>query len=177
MTRTGSMPEFIPPAGSRVIVAGGCGGIGRAFIDAAIDAGLEVAVLDREATLAAAAPDAAAFAIACDASDDASVVAAFGVLRRRWAHADALVNLVGFTRERVPIEAMPTSEWDEIQAGTLRSAFLLSREAIALLRPSEQAAIVHTSGTLGFSVPSPGYGPYAVAKAGVSPNFSPLTGP
>lgn len=157
-----------PAVGSRIIVAGGCGGIGRAFVAAALDAGLEVAVLDRESALAMVAPMPELISIACDASDECSVVEAFGKLRQQWGSADALVNLVGFTKERLSIESMPASEWDEILSGTLRSAFLLSRAAIPLLKSAHQPAIVHTSGTLGFSVPTPGYGPYAVAKAGVS---------
>lgn len=168
MTLPASSFVLCPPPGSRLVVAGGCGGIGRALVDAALAAGLEVALLDREMALNAAPPADAALTLACDATDDAQVDAAFATLRRQWGNADALVNLVGFTRERVAIEDMPAAEWDEIQSGTLRSAFLLSRAAIPLLRPSAHAAIVHTSGTLGFSVPVPGYGPYAVAKAGVS---------
>lgn len=159
---------FYPPAGSRIIVAGGCGGIGRVFVDVARAAGLEVAVLDLAAALEEAAPPAGVDALPCDAMQEASVVDAFDRLRVRWGHADALVNLVGFTKERTPIEALSSQEWDEILSGTLRSAFLLSREAIPLLRAADAPAVVHTSGTLGFSTPTPGYGPYAVAKAGVS---------
>ncbi|HVV92499.1 MAG TPA: SDR family NAD(P)-dependent oxidoreductase [Hyphomicrobiales bacterium] len=160
------LPDLLPKAGTRVAVAGGCGGIGRAFVEAAVMAGLDVAVLDLPRMLDRG-PPAGAAGIACDATNEASVRDAFAEVDTRWGGLDALVNLVGFTNERVPIEAMAASEWDEIMGGTLRSAFLVCRSAIPLLRRAGGGAIVNTASTFGVRVPHAGYGPYATAKAGI----------
>jgi len=159
-------PDLLPPAGTRVVVAGGCGGIGRAFVAAACAADLDVIVLDLPRTLDRGVPD-GAMGIPCDAMDETGVMAAFASVEERWGGLDALVNLVGFTNERTPIETMPASEWDEIMGGTLRSAFLICRSAVPLLRRAGGGAIVNTASTFGVRVPHVGYGPYATAKAGI----------
>src|SRR3546814_16186130 len=62
---------------------------------------------------------------------------------------------------------MALAEWNEIIAGSLTSAFLLSRAAIPLLRASGKGAMIHVSSTFVVWVPQSGFGPYAVAKAGI----------
>lgn len=158
---------LMPPPGARVVVAGGCGGMGRLFVRTAVDAGLEVWVLDLARSIEAFPPPKGVQAIACDASDEGQVAAAFEAIAAGGVHLDALVNFVGFTNEPKPIEAMALAEWNEIIAGSLTSAFLLSRAAIPLLRAGGNGAIVHVSSTFGVWVPQSGFGPYAVAKAGI----------
>ncbi|MGE0806297.1 MAG: SDR family NAD(P)-dependent oxidoreductase [Burkholderiaceae bacterium] len=163
---------MLPAPGSRIVVAGGCGGIGRAVVAAALAHGVEVIVLDLAESIAAHAPAAGvAAAIACDAGNEEQVAAAFGRIAARWPAVDALVHLVGYTRERVPIESMSSAEWDAIVAGNLRSTFLTSRAAIPLLRAAAEAgrapSILLTASTFGVRVSLSGYGPYAASKAGV----------
>lgn len=160
---TGLSP--LPLPGSRFVVAGGCGGIGRAVVAAAASQGIEVTVLDLPVSIAAHPLPPGIRAIACDATSEESVNAAFAQLGDDGI--DALINLVGFTKEQITIEQMPAVEWDEIMDGTLRSAFLIARAAMPLLRKSGAGAIVNTSSTFGVRVPYPGYGPYSVAKAGI----------
>lgn len=157
-----------PPPGTRVLVAGGCGGIGRAFVAAALDHGLVPAVIDLPASIEAHPPPDGVQAFACNALHEADVRGALEQVGTRWDGAcDALVNLVGYTHERTNVEALPCTEWDDIVDGTLRSAYLISREAIPLLRNGRSPCIVHTSSTFGVRVAWPGYAAYAVAKAGV----------
>lgn len=141
--------------------------MGRAFVRAAADAGLDVVVLDLPGAIEAFPPPQGVRAIACDASDEAQVVAAFDAMAKDAPHLDAFINFVGFTNEPKPLEAMALAEWNEIITGSLTSAFLLSRAAIPLLRAADSAAIVHVSSTFGVWVPQSGFGPYAVSKAGV----------
>lgn len=167
----GSQSKFAglhPALGTRVVVAGGCGGIGRALVAAALELGLKPAVVDLAASIAAHPPPAGVPAIACNALHEVEVVRAFEELGVLWNGAcDALVNLVGYTHERTNVEVLSCSEWDDIVDGTLRSAYLLSRAAIPLLRASSSPSMVHTSSTFGVRVSMPGYAPYAAAKAGV----------
>ncbi len=161
------VPQMIPAPGSRMVVAGGCGGIGRALVATACRLGIDVIVMDLPQSLASSPVPAAARAIAVDATSDTSVAAAVAEAAAQWDRVDCLVNLVGFTKEQVTVENMAPAEWDEIVDGTLRSAYLIVRHAFPLLRRSAAAAIVNTSSTFGVAVPVAGYAPYAVAKAGI----------
>lgn len=168
----GRLAPALPRAGQRLIVAGGCGGIGRSIVDEALALGLEVIVLDLQVSIDAHRPPPGVVAcVGLNAGHELEVEAAFKTISARWRAIDALVNLVGFTRERIPIEDMSTEEWDSIVAGNLRSAFLISRAAAPGLRASAasggQPAVVLTSSTFGVRVSRSGYGPYAASKAGV----------
>ena len=162
-----AVPQLCPPPGSRVVVVGGCGGMGREFAAAALAARLQVAVLDLPQSLERNHPPAGVLAVPCDAADEGSVADAFAAVARLWPAVDAVVNLVGFTAERAPVADLPTRVWDEVVAGCLRSAYLVSRAAIPLLRGASAPALVHTSSTFGVAVRHSGYGPYASAKAAV----------
>ncbi len=155
-----------PPAGSRLLVAGGCGGIGRPLVRAALATGLEVVVMD----LARSAqrhptPHGVPF-IPLDATQEDSVVSAFDALAERWPAFDALVNLVGYANADIPVTELPTEGWDDVIAGNVRSAFLIAKSAMPLLRRGGGGALVQTSSGLGFRG-MPGYGPYTAAKAAV----------
>lgn len=163
--------SFTPAAGSRMVVVGGCGGMGRALVQAARSLEIQVAVLDIPAALEQFPPPADVLAIACDLSQEPQVLGAFAQVQSAWGHIDALVNLAGYTGERVAIENMTTQEWDDIVNTDLRGMFLVARSAAPLLRASEalghQPAAVLISSTFGARVPHVGYGPYAASKAGV----------
>lgn len=165
------LPGFTPRSGSRLLVVGGCGGMGRTLVAAARSLGLEVAVLDMARSLEAFPPPAGTWSRACDVTDEADVQAAFGALAKDWGFLDGLVNLAGYTGERIRIEDMPTAEWDAIVNTDLRGMFLVARAAAPLLRRAEaagrQPAAVLAASTFGVRVPHVGYGPYAASKAGV----------
>ncbi|MEN9773131.1 MAG: hypothetical protein RL322_201 [Pseudomonadota bacterium] len=170
-TGRGLAPAW-PRPGTRMVVAGGCGGIGRSVVEEALALGIEVVVMDLPASIEAYPPPAGVQAsIALDAGDQAAVGDAFQRIGEQWSSVDSLVNLVGFTRERVTVETMSIDEWDAVIAGNLRSAFLISRAAAPFLRECAQAgghpAMVLTTSTFGVRVSHAGYGPYAASKAGV----------
>lgn len=163
-----TLPNMTPLPGSRIVVVGGCGGIGRACVDAALELDLRVAVIDQPTALEKFAPPADVLAIASDATAEVSVAAAFGSIEDHWGALDSAINLVGFTKESVRVDEMALEEWRDVIDGSLTSAFLVSRFALPLLKASDEiASLVHTSSTFGVLVRRPGYGPYAAAKAGV----------
>jgi 3-oxoacyl-[acyl-carrier protein] reductase len=155
-----------PPAGARLAVTGGCGGIGRALVAAALADGLQIAVLDLPASIERHPPPREALAIAFDATDEQAVAAAFVELGRRWPALDALVNLAGFTRDRIPLADTRAEHWDEVVEGNLRSTWLTSRAAVPLLARGDAPAIVNTASGLAVRSTA-GFGPYSAAKAGV----------
>ena len=158
--------RLAPPAGTRIAIAGGCGGIGRPLVRACLDNDLRVAVLDLPASLERHPPPAGVQPVPLDATDPARVDAAFAALGA-WHGLDVLVSLVGFTLTPPVslLEATP-AQWDEVQAGNLRAAWLLARAAAPLLHQAGGGCIVNTASMLAIN-PLPGFGPYAAAKAGL----------
>jgi 3-oxoacyl-[acyl-carrier protein] reductase len=155
-----------PPAGARVLVTGGAGGIGRGLVAALQEADCRVAVMDLPASLARHPAADGVVAIAADLSDEASVARAFDEVQRAWGALDGLVMLAGFSLARQPIAAFDAGEWDSVIAGNLRSTFLTARAALPLLHKGDSPSVVTTAS--GLAVKStPGFGPYAAAKAGV----------
>ncbi len=170
-TPESTLPSFTPLPGQRLLVVGGCGGMGRALVRTAAALGLRVAVLDIERSIAQFPPPPGVLALACDVTREASVQAAFAQVTGHWGAVDALVNLAGYTGERVRVEDMSTAEWDDIVNTDLRGMFLVARACAPLLRASaahgHAPAAVLVSSTFGVRVPHVGYGPYAASKAGV----------
>jgi NAD(P)-dependent dehydrogenase (short-subunit alcohol dehydrogenase family) len=165
-------PEFefarlAPAAGTRMLVVGGCGGIGRPLVSACLAMGLKVAVFALPRSITSYPPPREALVFPMDASDEGSVADGFQALNRHWDAVDTLVFLVGFmTVPPQPIFQLETSEWDEVIAGNLRSAYLVCRAAIPMLRAAGNAAIVNVGSSLAYN-PLRGVSAYASAKAGL----------
>jgi 3-oxoacyl-[acyl-carrier protein] reductase len=113
----GTPTRLGPPAGARLVVTGGCGGIGRALVAAALADGLEVAVLDLPASIERHPPPRGALAIPLDATDEPAVAAAFAEVGRRWPALDGLVNLAGFARPGSWL-ADTREDWEEVTPAT-----------------------------------------------------------
>ena len=159
-------PALAPAPGSRIAVLGGCGGIGRAVVSACLGAGAEVAVLDLPRSLAAFPPPARVRSFGLDATDAASVAAAFAALDAAWGALDGYVGLAGFMTRRTPVAETAPEAWDELVDGNLRSAFLCARAALPLLLRGRDPSLVLVSSGLATRV-APGYGGYAASKAGL----------
>lgn len=167
----GQLPSFVPPPGHRLVVLGAYGGMGRALVRAARALGLTVMALDTQRAIESSPPLEGVETLACDVSQESDVQRAFAHIAAAWGRIDALVNLVGYTGERVVVADMPTREWDDIVNTDLRGMFLVARAAAPLLQASaaqgHAPAAVLVSSTFGVAVPLPGYAPYATSKAGV----------
>lgn len=162
-----TLPQIFPPSGSRMVVIGGCGGMGQALVKDALAVGLRVAVLDLPRSIAQFAPPEGVLTLTCDISDEASVNAAFEAVRQAWGGLDILVNLAGFTGEPIPVRELSAAEWDATHDCGLRGMFLAARAAIPLLERGNNPSMVLTASTFGHSVVHAGYSAYAAAKAGV----------
>lgn len=157
----------MPPAGTKMVVVGGCGGMGRTLVEAALAAELSVTVLDLARSIDQSPPPAGVATIACDLSDEQSVVAAFERIAATWGSIDCLVNLAGYTGERITVENLSVKEWDEITDCCVRGVFIAARSAIPLLRKGRNASMVLIASTFAHLVSVRGFAPYAAAKAGV----------
>jgi 3-oxoacyl-[acyl-carrier protein] reductase len=158
--------RVVPPPGTRVAVAGGCGGIGRAVVSACQELGHRVAVFDLPQSMEAY-PSSADLVVQINATDEATVRRGFQRLEAAFDALDALVFLIGFTLTPPrPTSEINSLDWDEVVRGNLASAHLVTREALPLLRRGNAPSIVTVSSGLGVSVLG-GYGPYAASKAGL----------
>ena len=155
-----------PAPGARMVVVGGCGGIGRALVAACLELDLKVAVLDLPQSLHAHPPANECLQHALDATDEDQVKAAFAAVNAAWGGCDVLVNLCGFTNDFAPVAGLSTEIWDAITDASLRATFLCARAALPLLKTSQYASIIHTASGLAFKG-LPGTAPYGAAKAGV----------
>ncbi len=131
-------PDFsrlAPPAGYRLAITGGCGGIGRRLTEAAVAEGLQVAVLDLPDSLGRHAPPAGVAALPWDVRDDDGAAQAFAALAGLWDGAlDGLVHLPGYMSPPRLVEELSVAEIDEALSVNLRSAFLAAKAALPMLR-------------------------------------------
>ena len=156
-----------PPPGTRVLVVGGCGGLGRAVVRAALDTDLRVAVFDQSRSIAESPPpDGVELTVALDATVESDVQQAFLKIDEAWNGLDGLVNFAGIAPDMTPVDRLTGDRFAKILDASLRSAFLVSSAAIPRLRVAEGGAIVNTSSSLAVRV-MPGYGPYSAAKCGI----------
>lgn len=163
------IPQFsqgVSAASSRLAILGGAGGIGRALTTAAAAQGVDVIVLDLEASLARHPVIHGVYAYAVDATDEQSVEQAFAAIGQRWDGLDGFVNLCGFMHPYEMADAIPISTFDEIVTGNLRSVAIGGQAAMPLLRRGEGASLVHAASGLAQFI-RPGRAAYAAAKAGV----------
>lgn len=143
-----------------LVILGGCGGIGRAVTSQAEAAGYQPIVLDLAASIERHQPEQPAFAV--DASDPASLRAALAHLPDA---IDGFVNLAGFMSENQPLLDTQEASWAEVITGNLDAVFFAAQVIGPLVRAG--GAMVLTSSGLGHFA-RPGYGPYAISKAGIS---------
>ncbi len=155
-----------PAPGARMAVFGGAGGIGQHLVRAALDTGLEVAVIDLPVSLERHPPPQGVAAIGADARDAGQIEAAFADLGSRWSALDVFVHLAGFSPGPTPVEDIEPEVWDEVIDVNLRSVYLTARAALPLLRRAENGAIVAAASGLATLVEK-GVAPYSASKAGL----------
>lgn len=154
-----------PTAGKRLLVVGGCGGIGQAVVAGGLANGLAVAVFDLPNSLIKAPVPAAVLTFAVDATKEFDLAKAMQQLLEHWGGIDYLVNLVGYIDAFDTISAMDNKAWRKMLEGNLDSCMLTCKITAPYLQMG--GAIVNMSSGLGF-VGRVGYGPYTAAKAAVS---------
>ena len=151
-----------PEKGKKILIIGGCGGIGQAVIEGAIAHELEIAVFDLPISIKRCPPPKNVKIFEVDATKMKDLAKATKQLMEHWQSLDYLVNLVGFITEFNPITNYSESGWGEMIDGNLKSCFLSCKAIIPHL--NEGGAIVNMSSGLGF-VGREGYAPYSAAKA------------
>ncbi len=147
-------------SGKVAVVTGGSGGIGRAIIRAAQQAGARAVSLD-----VVQPTEEKMEWVKCDITDDASVAAAVRRIADERGRLDIVVHAAGVTRDAV-LWKLPVSDWDLVHNVNLRGAFLLLRHAVPVMRQGKGGRIV-LIGSINGSRGKFGLTAYAASKAGL----------
>jgi len=160
-----------PLHGKTALITGGARRLGRAAALALAEAGADVAITYRNSAAEArqTASDVSAFgvrslALRCDVTAEKSVRAAVAEVARKLGRLDILVNNAA-NYETVEFEKITVKQWDAIFASNTRGPFLVSREALKLLRRANGKII--NLGSLGGLRPWPDHAHYCSSKAAV----------
>ena len=158
--------------GRCALVTGASSGLGAHFARLLAAQGAKVAVaarrLDRLEALVREieAAGGAALAVACDVTDEASVVDAVARAAAGLGTLDVLVNNSGITGRKPFLDAS-AEEWDSVLDTNLRGAFLMCREfARAAIAAGQGGRIVNVASILGLRTIK-GVVPYSASKAGL----------
>lgn len=136
------------------VVTGGSRGIGReiCLLLARLGATVVPAARDMERLEALVreikAAGGSAEAIRLDLEQEESIRTLVDEIRTRFGRLDILINNAGLTHSAL-LEETATQDWDRVMRINARGPFLLCREALALLRKSDQATIVNISSVVG----------------------------
>jgi NAD(P)-dependent dehydrogenase (short-subunit alcohol dehydrogenase family) len=154
--------------GRRVLVTAGASGIGRAIVDALVEAGAEVHTCDVDEAALAALREAlpSVGTTPADVADDAAVDRLFAEAQARLDGLDMLVNNAGIAGPTGAVEDIDPAEWRRCLEIDLTGMFLCARRAVPLLKAAGGGAMVNMSsaaGRFGYAFRTP----YAAAKWGV----------
>src|SRR5271163_273007 len=163
--------EMRPLRGKTALVTGAARRLGRASALALAQAGADVAITfrksageARDTVVELSALGVRAFALQCDVTEEASVRSMMKEAGRELGRIDILVNNAA-NYETVEFEKLSVKQWDAIFASNTRGPFLVSREALKLLR--ERRGKIINMGSLGGLRPWADHAHYCSSKAAV----------
>lgn len=156
-------------AGKAALVTGGARRLGRATALALARAGADTAITflnsrdeAQEALKELRASGVKALALECDVRDPSAVHAVLDTTISEFGGLDILINNAG-SYEAVGFEELTVEQWDAIFATNVRGPFLVSQEAVPLLR-KRKGRIIHL-GSLGGVRPWADHAHYCSSKA------------
>ncbi|OMG75169.1 SDR family NAD(P)-dependent oxidoreductase [Burkholderia ubonensis] len=152
-------------AGKKIVVTGGFGALGRATGNALLEAGAQVALVDRARTPSDLQDCAQAWG-EVDLLDPGTTRLCMAAVAERFGGVDGLVNIAGgFMWETV--ESGNAETWDLMYRMNVRTALLSSQAALPHLLRSGAGRIVNV-GAASATQAGTGMGAYAASKAGVA---------
>ena len=150
---------------SLVIVTGGRRGIGAAVVDALVEAGTPVVILDIEEAAPRHDTGVAVWSHRVDVSDDAAVADIVAVIEDKHGPVTGLVNAAGVLGKMHAPERLRMADWDRELSVDLRGTYVMCREVGSRMSRRRSGAITNIASIAGMtSAPVHGYGP---AKAAV----------
>ncbi len=152
--------------GSRALITGATGGIGRAVATVLRAEGVQLALLDRDtgATHALAA-ELGALAVPADITHEAQVAASVAAAAAAWGGLDLVVGCAGVSGPvGTDLEHTALADFSRVLAVNVTGAFLVLKHALPVLRRSQTAAVVLVASDSAL-VASAGMAAYCASKA------------
>lgn len=149
------LSELMSLEGRGALVTGGAGHIGRAAVDALLELGARVVVMD----LARAEDTANADFVACDLTDVAATRQAVAEAASRLGNLDIVVHSAAFVGTTkfpgwgVPFDEQSVEAWDACLAVNLRSVFVLAKEVRAEIQRRRHGSLILLSSIYGMVGP------------------------
>jgi len=154
--------------GKIVAVTGGFGQLGVAVVRAALDAGAQVAALDRARQPADAKALAGALALGdIDLAESSAATKAVDQVVAQLGGLDALINIAGTFRWE-SLETGSVDTWDLLYRVNLRSAVNTSHAALPHLTKRGGGRIINIGAGAAAAKAGAGMGAYTASKAGVA---------
>ncbi len=157
----------------KVVIVTGVGArgqVGYALASAFLEQGARVAITDVRDDVETLArelgQDGEVIGIAADLTDAAGAERVVSAVQERFGRLDVLVNAAGGLTVIKPIGETSIDEWEREVQRNARTAFLMSRAALPLLRASRGAIVNFASPAATNAVAK--LGAYSAAKAGVA---------
>lgn len=159
-------------SGKLVLVTGGSRGLGLAVSSAFGARGAKVAVCGRKQenldkateTLKKLGVD--VFGVALNMSKADQVGRLFVELESAFGAVDIVVNNVGMNIFTPKVSEIGEDLWEKIMDGNLKSAWMVSKEAVKMMKTRGGGAIINIS-SIAARKSAPGMGVYCIAKAGL----------
>ena len=149
----------------RVFITAGASGLGRAFAEAFLAQGAQVAIIDRDtdalASFTAAHPE--AIALEADVTDEAGVAETLSFAKDSFGGLDVICANAGTGGPAGPLETLDAEEWRACVDVNLTGAFLTAKHAIPMLKDQGSGLILFTTSTAG-QWGYPNRAPYSAAK-------------
>lgn len=149
----------------RVYITAGASGLGRAFAEAFLAQGAQVAVVDRDtnalAAFAKAHPD--CIALEADVTDEAGLAETLSFAKAGFGGLDVICANAGTGGPAGPLETLDAQEWRDCVDVNLTGAFLTAKHAIPMLKEQKSGLILFTTSTAG-QWGYPNRSPYSAAK-------------
>lgn len=160
----GNTAFLAPSNGAKILIIGGCGGIGRAVVHACVDLGCAVTVLDLAESIDQTSNiDSVAYK-SVDLRNSTSIEQVFDDLVAHNSLFDHIVFASGYTRDLLSLAETETDGFDDVLDGNLRGLTIAAKRATQVL---ERGSMVFLSSAIA-QLGAPGYAPYSIAKAGVN---------
>ena len=154
------------------VVTGAGRGIGAACSAALVRDGWTVALLGRDlASLKVVAEELGngAIPVACDVSDQGSVVKAFAQVKSEFGRLDLLFNNAGISSPGIMLEDISSQDWEQVMAVNVGGVFYCTQQAFAIMKDQNpQGGRIINNGSISAQVPRPNSAPYTASKHAVT---------
>lgn len=159
----------VPPlAGEIALVTGAASGIGKATVEALLEAGAAVAALDIDPAVMDRFDRPKVRAIQCDVTDWSAVEGSVRDTVLAFGGLDMLVLNAGIFPGGKRIAELPQDEWERVMRVNLDANMALMRAAHPLLRLSPRGGRVVVVGSKNVPAPGPGAAAYSASKAALT---------